>query len=113
MSKDDRTSVTSINQQGGITAGTVNIGAQPRHMNAQLGAQIEQAIPKGARVSITAVMGDMEAFSFAQEIRTWMAQNGYTNITQGVNQAVYSAPVVGQSLNKTADGFELVIGGRQ
>jgi hypothetical protein len=113
IGKDNRTSVTSINQQGGITADTVNIGAQPRHMNAQLGAQLQQLVPTAAKVSITAVMGDQEAFAFAQEVREWMGQNGYANITPGVNQTVFSHPVRGQNVNKTADGFDIVIGGRQ
>lgn len=114
MTRDnDRPNVTSINQQGGITAGTVNIGSQARHMNTQLGAQILEHIPTDAKISITAVMGDGEAFNFAHEVRAWMVQNGYRNITQGVNQAVYSQPVMGQSFNKTADGFDLVIGTRQ
>lgn len=115
MAKDDHsTNVTSINQQGGITAGTVNVGVQPRHMNSQVAGDIQRHIPKDARVAITAVWGDQEAFAFAHEIRAWMVQNGYTNLAVGVNQAAFAQPVQGQTLNKQPDGgFEIVIGGRQ
>jgi len=113
MPEDKKTTITSINQSGGITAHTVNVGPQPRQINAALGGQIHAMIPAGSKVSIIAVMGDSEAFSFAQQIKCWMQQNGYPSV-DGVSQAVFSQPVLGQNINKKPDGsYDIVIGGRQ
>lgn len=113
MSSEDNIFITSHNQSGGVTAHTVNFGPTARTMNAQLGGQLKQHIPATAKVTITAVLGDGEAFSFANQVMTWLRENGYINV-DGVNQAVYSQPVMGQNLNKINDGqFELIIGTRQ
>jgi hypothetical protein len=105
--------VTSINQSGGITAHTVNVGSQPRQMTALLGAQLKQVIPQQAKVTVTAVMGDQEAFMFADQVKSWLQQNGYPSVG-GVNLALYSQPVVGQGINRKDDGsYDIVIGGRQ
>jgi hypothetical protein len=113
MSNEDNIFITSHNQSGGVTAHTVNFGPTARTMNAQLGGQLKQHIPATAKVTITVVLGDGEAFSFANQVMTWLRENGYINV-DGVNQAVYSQPVMGQNLNKINDGqFELIIGTRQ
>jgi Flp pilus assembly protein TadG len=113
MSVDKNIFVTSHNQMGGITANTVNFGPTARSMNDQLGSQIKENIPTNAKVTVTAVLGDGEAFGFANQILAWMKANGYDSV-EGVNQAVYTNPVMGQNLNKKSDDeFELIIGTRQ
>ncbi len=114
MSKEEKNIfVTSHNQMGGVTAHTVNFGTQARQMNDQLGGQILTMIPKTASVRVVAVLGDGEAFGFANQILQWLKSNGYSN-SEGVDQAVYSNPVMGQNLNKKSDTeYELIIGTRQ
>jgi hypothetical protein len=113
MADDKNIFITSHNQLGGITAHTVNFGPTARSMNEQLGTQLKANIPTTAKITVTSVMGDGEAFGFANQILTWLKGNGFTNV-DGVNQAVYSQPVMGQNLNKVNDNeYELIIGARQ
>lgn len=108
-------SVSSQNQSGGITAGTVNIyGQKPqRHLDQQGTGFLTQHVPKSAKVTVTAVMGDGEAFAYAQEITDWMRGNGWTNV-DGVNQAIFSGPVFGQGINPKPDGsFDIQIGNQR
>lgn len=110
MSGEKKIDITSINQKGGITAHTVNIGPQARSMNDQIGNQLKHHIPISANVRITAVLGDGEAFGFAGQILDWMKSNGYSNVT-GVDQAVYTQPVIGQNISKKSDNeYEIIIG---
>ena len=113
MLNDKNIFVTSNNQYGCITAHTVNIATTARFMNEHLGLQLNQYIPTDAKVSVTAVMGDGEAFGFANQILSWLRANGYAKV-DGVNQTIYSRPVMGQNINKINDSqFELIIGTRQ
>lgn len=106
-------SINSHNQIGGITAHTVNFGQSPRSLNEELGRQIKHNIPTTATVRIVAIMGDGEAFGFANQILAWMKGNGYAMV-DGVDQAIYSKPVLGQNINMKGEGdFELIIGTRQ
>jgi hypothetical protein len=112
---NNKINVTSNNQSGGITAHTVNVGPQPRQMNQEVAASLKQNIPASAKVTITSVMGDGEAFAFATQVMQWMKKNGYANV-DGVNQAIYSAPVMGQGINKkpgSENAYDIVIGTKQ
>lgn len=104
--------ITSNHQSGGITAHTVNFGPAARQMNQQLGQQLQQHIPLTAKVTVTAVLGDAEAFGFANQVLEWLRTAGYSNL-DGVNQAVYSQPVTGQMINQVNENhYDLVIGSR-
>ena len=74
--KERPINVTSFNQQGGITAGHVNIGPQPRHLNAQGAKQLAQALPKDKKVNVTCIMDDGEGFQFATEIKKHLVSVG-------------------------------------
>jgi hypothetical protein len=110
FNKNQNISITSNNQSGGITAHTVNIGSIRRQLDAASAQQLLQALPKNKTVKVVAVMGDQEAFAFATQILAHLKANGYQ--VEGVDQAVYSQPVVGQFINPTASGFAVVIGGQ-
>jgi hypothetical protein len=114
MSQDEKNIfITSHNQSGGVTAHTVNFGPQARQMSSQIGATIIHNIPISAEVTVIAVLGDGEAFGFANQILQWLKSNGYDN-TEGVDQAVYTTPMIGQIINKISDtSFQLIIGTRQ
>ncbi|MCP4491521.1 MAG: hypothetical protein GY820_30045 [Gammaproteobacteria bacterium] len=102
--------VTSNNQSGGITAGVVNVGPQPRNIDTGLVNQLQLMLPdKTKTVTLTAVMGDGEAFSFATQIKNFLVERGYE--VNGVNQSVFNAPVIGQQFNP--DTLTLIIGTRQ
>lgn len=112
MGNDNKINITSINQTGGITAHSVNLGPTARQMNDQLGQQLKQHIPADKKVTVVAVLGDAEAFGFANQILQWMKSNGYRDVA-GVDQAVFAQPVSGQNINAKPDGFELIIGTKQ
>jgi hypothetical protein len=114
MSKDEKKIyVTSNNQMGGITAGSVNFGTQARSMNTQLGEQLKANIPITSKVTVTAVLGDGEAFGFANQVLQWLKSNDYENV-EGVNQAVYTQPVIGSNIDKKAETeFDIIIGTNQ
>ena len=103
--------VTSYNQSGGITAGEIHVGEQARHITPEVASQLYQHLPKDKKVSIAAVMGDQEAFRFANEVKDYLSSKGYT--VDGVSQSIYSRPVVGQIINRNDDGgFDIIIGAR-
>ena len=105
--------VTSNNQSGGITAGQVNVARQPRRVDERLRSELLRIIAerRDAPISVTAVLGDGEALGFAREIKGFLEDEGYK--VDGVNQAVYSGPVVGQSINPEPDRLDIRIGNQQ
>ena len=98
--------VTSHNQRGGITAGVVNIGSQPRKLDSSLHHQLKQLLTdKTKTVTITCALGDGEAYSFAKQIKEYLIGEGYS--IHGVNQAIFTTPVVGQSFNPNTLTFTI------
>ena len=90
--------VVSHDQSGGITAGILNIGAQPRNLGIKLQQQLLKFLPdKEGDVTITSVMGDGEALRFATQIKDFLIGQGYS--VKSVNQAVFSSLVEGQSID--------------
>jgi hypothetical protein len=102
--------VTSHSQQGGITAGVVNVGPQPRRLDLAHRNQLAQLLPDKSRtVTIECVMGDSESFTFATEIKDYLKAQGYS--VNGIDQVVFAAPVLGQDFDP--DTLTLTIGTRQ
>ena len=112
MAEKDNIFISSENQSGGITAHTVNVGSQARTLTPQLASQLEMELSKheGKKIIVTAVMGDQEAFQFANQILEHLRANGI--IADGVNQAVYTSPVTGQRINHDDDKVDIIIGSR-
>lgn len=102
--------ITSYNQQGGITAQNVNIGAVARHINDGLRRQITQMIPRTQKVVVSAALGDGEAYQLAHEIMVFMQQQGYS--VEGINQSVWMPPIEGLALNNAAEPWEFNVGHR-
>jgi len=116
MSKDDKKSIvniTSHNQSGGITAHTVNLGPQDRVLSDNAASQLDTELSKhpGKKISVTSVLGDPEAFKFATQIMVYLKEQGYD--VDGVNQAVYTAPVRGQHIRPTDDKVDIIIGAKE
>lgn len=102
--------VTSVGQQGGITAGVVNVEPQPRKMDDGLKAQLAQLLPDTSRaVTIKSVLGDSEAFSFATQIKEYLVHQGYK--INGVNQVVFSSVVPPKAFDP--ETLTITIGSRQ
>ncbi|MEZ9455449.1 hypothetical protein AB4258_23585 [Vibrio splendidus] len=99
--------VNSNNQQGGITAGVVNVGPQPRKLKPHELSQLLQAFPdKSKSIRITAVMGDQEAFTYATELKDTLEKHSYR--VDGIDQAVYTQPKKG--VDVFTDTREIIVG---
>ncbi len=103
MSENNKINITSFYQSGGITAHTVNIGSQPRHINVELKSDLDAKLAghKEKMITITSLLGDGEAISFAYEIGEYLKSKGYK--VNGNNQAVWSNPVKGQGISFNDD----------
>ena len=114
MDDDRDINVTSYNQQGGITAYQVNLQPGDRALNENSSRQLEQLLAGETftSISVTAVMGDQEAFRFASQIKNFLTLKGHT--VTGVNQALYKSPVQGQIVEKAGDDgvLKIIIGGK-
>ena len=112
MGKDKKPifNVTSSHQSGGITAGQVNIGPQPRKIDDNVRHQLRELVKArpGAPISVTAVMGDGEAYGFAEQIKNFLESEGLT--VDGINQAVYSGRIVGQEVNPDQNKLDIRVG---
>lgn len=88
--------ITSINQQGGITAYQVNVQPGDRVLNTETARGLEEALKaqKFTSIDVTSVLGDGESFQFASQIKAYLESKGYK--VDGVSQVVYSAPLRGQ-----------------
>ncbi|WP_316769940.1 hypothetical protein [Pedobacter frigiditerrae] len=96
--------ITSNNQQGGITAQHVSIGKIQRIMAEQLKQAFFKQIPdKGHKITVNAMMGDAEGYKFASEIYAWLKSNGWTNV-DGVGQVIYTPTYFGESVEKNPNG---------
>lgn len=70
-------SVISHNQSGGITAHTVNLGPQQRHVDEHLKHELLSMVDKTREIRVTAWGADMEAQNFAREVWAFLKLNGY------------------------------------
>lgn len=111
--ENNKFTITSHNQSGGITAHTVNVAPPTRQMNEELGSELKSRIPKDASLTINSVFGDSEALGFAHQVLSWCRVNGYSKV-EGVSQSMYSHPILGQVIDQTsANSFKIIIGTRQ
>ncbi len=105
--------VSSNNQSGGITANQVNFEAIPRKLNESIANQLLSNLhDKNENISITSVMGDGEAFRYASEITTFLKGKGFNRV-DGVSQAVFTKPVLGQFFDRDSTGVKIVVGTRK
>ncbi len=108
--------VTSYNQSGGITAGTVNIGPQPRSLanpnTDELKKQILRELPRDKPIVIQAVMSDTESMSFAEEIHAFLKSNGF-QLDGEVVYAMFVSPLKGLFMRDEGAKFKLIVGANQ
>ena len=107
-------SVTSYNQQGGITARNVSIQPSDRKLSTNVEQQLKDHLSKATfkKIEVNAIMGDAEAFRFASQIKDYLVSEGYE--IHGVNQVMYASPVQGQIFEGPDDKgvARIIIGGR-
>ncbi len=102
--------VTSVGQQGGITAGVVNVGPQRRNLDDELRAHLLKLLPDKSRtIRITAVLGDSEAMSFAAQIGAYLTSKGYQ--VKGPGEAIFGRMV--HPLQFNPNTLDIKVGSRQ
>lgn len=105
--------VTSNNQQGGITAHTVNIGNQQRVLQKIHIDYISSNIPdKETPIELTAQMGDPEAYNFCNEIREYLLKQGYTKVGP-IDTMLPFTPTFGQIIEVKDGKARVFIGPRE
>lgn len=113
-SNNQTINVTSFNQQGGITANQVILSQPNRHFVGEIKDKFLQRLPndKNRTIRITSVMGDEEAFAFADEIKNYLIEEGFT--VEGVNRGIFDRPMIGQFIKNEShsDIFEIQIGNK-
>lgn len=103
-------SVTSYNQQGGITAHSVVIGPQQRNLDlpafSELKSQILSQLPRDKDITVMAILGDTESITFAQQIHSFLKNNSFKlKEPSGISQGVFTSPVKGLQFNPETDVF--------
>ena len=113
MSDDDNPTynVTSLNQRGGITAGRVSIGTQPRVLTEELKQSALKVIADhpGKRFSVAAPKGDGEAITLAAKLTDFLRAEGHK--IDGISQVFYTGAPKGFFVKELdADRIEFVVG---
>jgi len=101
--------VESHNQSGGITAYQVNIQPTDRQLSNATAKKIADYL-KGIgspTVQVNAIMGDGEAFRFAEQIKSFVGSEGFN--VEGVNQALYTAPMKGITIDDSKKPYRITI----
>lgn len=108
----DEIKITSINQQGGITAHTVNVGAQQRSLAnmPKLKASLLSDLPRNRPINVEYSMGDAEAGNLAAELYEFLKANGFRLAYPALSQAVYQIPQKGVSVVPETDPLRLIVG---
>ena len=110
--RTEAVNVTSNNQSGGITANQVNIGAAPRKLDFSIQNQLLSFLQnKNEKITITSILGDPESFQFANQINDLLKAQGFTKV-DGVGQAVFIKPVIGQFIDRDTSGVKILIGSK-
>lgn len=84
--------VSSINQQGGITAHTVNVPSVQRGMSEALKSGILAQFPRDKQIVVWSVAGNEETHIFAQQIFQFMKVNGFDMFGDGPTGNIFLGP---------------------
>lgn len=78
---EEGVTVTSINQQGGITANNVNLGNPQRMLTTKFSSDLDNKLKQlGAKgIYIFHVSGDSESYNYANQINDYLISNGWTS----------------------------------
>lgn len=107
-------SALSFGQQGGITAGTVNIGPQRRTLSDPAFEKMRTQLlemPRDKKIFLMATTGDTETIEFRDQILQFMKSNGFPIADDTVGYSVWNRPFRGVNRQDKSDGtIELQIG---
>ena len=106
--------MNTFNQNNQHGDNIMNIGSQPRELNIELQNQIKEVIKIDSVVNVTSVLGDGEAYNFANQIKSYLKEQGYE--VNGVNQSVFSNPISGQIIEPPKDNnntYRIIIGNKE
>jgi hypothetical protein len=81
----------------------------PRRLEAVNRQELTKTLPRGAPVDVTANAGDPEAFQLAQQIRSFLRDNGYQ--PGFVTHSISTPPAKGVGIEQLAGGHWRVIVG--
>ncbi len=108
----DGISLSNYFQQCYIAPLRVETNKQERHLTEQVKKSLLPHLPdKKDVVELTAIIGDYEAFQFANEIKDFLEKEGY-NTEEVINQSVFSQPIKGQLVEPRKQGGVRIIIGR-
>ncbi len=85
-------SVSSTNQQGGITAHTVIVPKTQRRMGRSLKEGILTTLPRHKQTVVWSVSGNEETQNFAAEIFQFMSENGFSMFGDGPTGNIFLGP---------------------
>lgn len=105
MNKDSVFNVTSDNQQGGITAGIVNIFQKANiELADENKKQIIETLKNKANTIHVSLQsgGGNELAQFAEDVKSFLKEQGYTNIL-GVHTIMGFRPFKGVNIEKKSD----------
>lgn len=110
MSEDNGINVTSINQSGGITAHTVNIGQKPPALSDENKIEILKLLPnKRAKIFVSAINGDNRAVFLAGQILSFLVKKNLYKLI-GVN-TVFVPLTQGVQIRKNSDSEYVIVVG--
>jgi hypothetical protein len=112
--------VTSNNQNGGITAGIINIGKQKRILNDNIKIKLEQLLKsnegKFEDIKISVQMGSDEGFEFGNQIQLFLKSIGFDS---SIGQVQFSRPLkpieisISKSPPRFKTNFNIFIGNQE
>ena len=99
--------VTSYNQQGGITAGTVSVAPQRLVFSPEVGAQLLAAMPVKKKVNLTSIGGGADQ-AVGDQVESFLVANGY-KVDRTITGVQAPPPDHKVSFGETADAYILVL----
>lgn len=100
--------VTSHNQQGGITAGTVNIAPQKLDFSEDLGQKLLRRMPDKSKSVTMISAGNITDQAIADRYEAFLRQNGFAVVRMKTGQLI-SPDLEKISVGETAEGYEIHI----
>lgn len=92
-----------------LNTGNINIGNPPRMLN-EVHKNDLLKLSKNKKITIEAIMGDIDALDFANQILVFLKKEGYS-VDEDISYSVYDLPQYGESISITSDGNYLIIVG--
>jgi hypothetical protein len=89
-----------------------NSGIKQRKLDIKLEKEIKERIPRDTKVLVSFVSGNLEAYTFANEIYSWMSRNGYHNfLSDGPSGELVvdgKKPLVGINFNNPSENTHII-----